>query len=300
MPDNKKNLSFFYPSLKRVETPPLIPTNSCGTQALSITGSHCQLNCKHCGGFILRNMTATETPEALKAAAERIANKGGRNILVSGGANKEGQVPLLPFIQVIREIRSELGLQVLVHSGLVSEELADGLVEAGVDLALLDIIGDDRTIRDIYHLEASVEDFERSLELLAHRSIPTAPHLVMGLHYGQIRGESRALKMIARYPIKALVLIGFRPIPGTALAGTAPPSPEELGDLFGLARSLFSDKPVVLGCERPLGLHRRKLEDLAIRAGLDGMAYPGDQARQTAVDLGLKVTYHTECCALIK
>ena len=192
-----------------------------------------------------------------------------------------------------------MGLKILVHTGLVSHDLADGLAEARVDLALLDIIGDNRTIRDIYRLDASVENFERSLKLLTDRAIPTAPHVVMGLHYGQIRGESQALKMIARYPVKALVLIGFRPIPKTALAKTAPPSPEEMGDLFGLARALFPQTPVVLGCERPLGLHRRKLEHLAIKAGLDGIAYPGDQALRTAEDLGMKVTYHTECCALI-
>ena len=64
-----KNISFFFPSLKKVETPPFLPTNSCGTQALSITGGHCQLNCKHCGGRILQNMTAAETPIGLKGGS---------------------------------------------------------------------------------------------------------------------------------------------------------------------------------------------------------------------------------------
>lgn len=300
MNQKNKKISFFFPSLKKVETPPFLPTNSCGTQALSITGSHCQLNCKHCGGRILQNMTAAETPETLKKAAERIAGRGGRTILISGGADKEGRVPLGPFIRVMKEIRSRWGLKILVHTGLVSEDLAEGLAEAGVHLALLDIIGDNDTIKDIYHLEASIEDFDQSLKFLTDRAIPVAPHVVLGLHYGQIRGESLALKMIAGYPVKALVLIGFRPIPGTVLAGTVPPSPEDLGNLFGQARSLFPRTPVVLGCERPLGLHRRKLEDLALKAGLDGMAYPGDRALQTAAELGMEISYHTECCALIE
>jgi lipoyl synthase len=299
MTKSGKDISFFFPSLKKVDKLPFSQTTSCGTMAVSITGSHCQLNCKHCGGRILQNMTAAETPSALKEAAKRIADKGGRTILVSGGADKEGQVPLLDFIQVIKEIRSELGLKVLVHTGLVSPSLADALAEARIDMALLDIIGDNQTIREIYHLEASVEDYEQSLKLLTDRTVPAAPHVVMGLHFGQIRGEPRALKMIAGYPIKALVLIGFRPIPKTAMAGTVPPSPEEMGDLFGLARSLFPQTPVILGCERPLGLHRRRLESLAIEAGLDGIAYPGDQAVQSAEDLGKRVTYHSECCALI-
>ncbi len=294
-----KDISFFFPSLKKVDKLPFSRTTPCGTEAVSITGSHCQLNCKHCGGSILQNMTATETPSALKEAARRIADKGGKTILVSGGADKEGRVPLLKFIGSLKEIRSELGLKVLVHTGLVSPSLADALAEARIDMALLDIIGDKRTIRDIYHLEASVGDYERSLKLLTDRAISTAPHVVMGLYYGQIRGESQALEMIAGYPIKALVLVGFRPIPGTVMAGTLPPSPEEMGDLFGLARSLFPRTPVILGCERPLGVHRRKLDLLAIEAGLAGIAYPSDQALRTAEDLGMNISYHTECCALI-
>ncbi len=292
------NISFFFPSLKKVDQIPFLQTTSCGTEAISITGNHCQLNCKHCGGSILKNMTAAETPDALKAAAKRVAAKGGRSILISGGADKEGRVPLLKFIRAVKEIRSELGLKVLVHTGLVSEELAEALVEAGIDMALLDIIGDNQTIREIYHLGASIKDFERSLKLLTDWAILVAPHVVMGLHFGQIRGESQALKMIAQYPIKTLVLIGFRPIAGTVMARTTPPSPEEMGDLFGLARRLFPQTPVVLGCERPLGLHRRKLEGLALEAGLDGIAYPSDRTLRTAEDLGMKVSYYTECCAL--
>ncbi len=299
MNNTVKNISFFFPSLKKVDKLPFSGITPCGTKAVSITGGRCQLNCQHCGGHILRNMAAAETPSALKEAARRIADKGGETILVSGGADKKGQVPLLDFIQVIKEIRSELGLKVLVHTGLVSPPLADALAEARIDMALLDTIGDNRTIRDIYHLEASVGDYERSLKLLTDRDIPTAPHVVMGLHYGQIRGESQALEMIARYPIKALVLIGFRPILKTLMAGTVPPSPEEMGDLFGLARSLFPQTPVILGCERPLGLHRKKLDLLAIEAGLAGIAYPSDQALRRAEDLRMNISYHTECCALI-
>lgn len=295
-----KDISFFFPSLKKVDKLPFSQAAPCGTEALSITGSRCQLNCKHCGGRILQNMTAAETPSALKEAARRIADKGGRTILVSGGADKQGGVPLLKFIRSLKEIRSELGLKVLVHTGLVSPPLADALAEVRIDMALLDIIGDNRTIRDIYHLEASVGDYARSLKLLTDRAISTAPHVVMGLHYGQIRGESQALRMIAGFPIKALVLIGFRPIPKTAMARTAPPSPEKMGELFGVARSLFPKTPVILGCERPLGLHRRKLDLLAIEAGLAGIAYPSDQALRKAEDLEMNITYQTNCCALIE
>ncbi len=299
MDNSKKGISFFFPSLKQVEALPFPSPNTCGTQAVSITGSHCQLNCKHCGGVILKNMVPARTPQALKEAARRLAGKGGRAILISGGADRKGRVPLLAFIETIKEIRSELGLKVLVHTGLVSPRLADGLAEARIDLAMLDIIGDNQTIREVVHLQASVEDYEHSLKLLIDRAVPTAPHVVMGLHFGQIRGEALALKMMAGYLIKTLVLVGFRPIPETAMALMTPPSPEAMGDLFVLARTLFPSTPVVLGCERPLGLHRQKTDLLALKAGLDGITYPSDKTIHWAEEQGIPIQYQTDCCALI-
>ena len=295
----KKKLSFFFPALRRLEASPFLVPGTCGTVAASVTGSYCHLMCKHCGGAILKNMSAARTPPALKELARRITEKGGRSILISGGADQKGMVPLLDFTRTIKEIRSELGLKVLVHTGLVSPQLADALAEARVDLAMLDIIGDNRTVREVYHLEASIGDYEQSLKLLVDRAIPTAPHVVMGLHFGQILGEPRALEMIAGYHIKTLVLVGFRPIPKTDMAKTPPPSPEALGNLFVLARSLFPETPVVLGCERPLGLHRQKTDLLAVEAGLDGIAYPSERAVQRAGNLAMDISYHADCCALI-
>ncbi len=299
MVKQRKKISFFYPALRRLEENPVLSSETCGTVAVSVTGSQCHLNCKHCGALILKNMAATRTPQALKLAARRLAEKGGRSLLISGGADPKGMVPLLDFMPVIKEIRSELGLKVLVHTGLVSPRLADALAEARVDLAMLDIIGDERTIGEVYHLKASVKDYEQSLKHLVDRAVPTAPHVVMGLHFGRILGEPQAIRMIADFPIKTLVLVGFRPIPKTALAKTSPPPPEALGDLFVLARSLFPQTPVVLGCERPLGLHRRKTDLLALETGLDGITYPSDQAVEKAGEQGKRIEFFDECCALI-
>jgi lipoyl synthase len=301
MVDSPKTLSFFYPAFKQGDALPEPESGSpsCGTVAVSVTGEACALRCAHCGGIILKNMQPATTPEELKKIAQRLAAKGGRGLLISGGADLHGRVPLLSFTRTIKQIREEMDIKVLVHTGLVSPEQADALAEAKVDLAMLDIIGDEQTIREVYHLKADIEDYERSLQYLIDRNIPTAPHVVLGLHFGQIRGEAEALKIISRYPVKTLVLVGFRPIPGTTMAESIPPTPEEMGDLFVLARRLFPQTPVVLGCERPLGKHRRKTECLAIEAGLDGLAYPSDQALKLAEKKGIRTDFHTGCCALI-
>jgi lipoyl synthase len=293
-----RSLTFFYPAFKQMEAPPAVPS-SCGTAAVSVTGTECALRCAHCGGKILQNMQAARTPQALKEAAARLAARGGQTLLISGGADAQGRVPLAPFAKTIREIRKELGLKVLVHTGLVSSEQAETLAEAGVDLALLDMIGDLPTIREVYHLQAAVEDYERSLALLTERAVPAAPHVILGLYFGRIRGEAEALRMIARYPIKTLVLVGVRPIPGTAMAKAVPPSPEEMGRLFVQARGLFPETPVVLGCERPLGRHRRETEALALEAGLDGITYPSDQTLRLAAEKMIPVSFQGGCCALL-
>jgi hypothetical protein len=105
--------------------------------------------------------------------------------------------------------------------------------------------------------------------------------------------------VIAGYPVQAVVLVGFRPMPGTAMAGCLPPSPEEFGAFFVRARSLFPHTPVVLGCERPLGSHRRETERLALQAGLDGLAFPLEKTMAQAALLNLQTGFQEDCCALI-
>jgi hypothetical protein len=87
--------------------------------------------------------------------------------------------------------------------------------------------------------------------------------------------------------------------PGTALAGCLPPAPEEFGAFFARARRCFPRTPVVLGCERPLGRHRRETERLALEAGLDGMAFPLEKTLAQAAALNLKTGFLENCCALI-
>jgi len=284
-----RQIHFFQPAFRTYEEGFLLEAGSCGTAALSITGPDCRLLCKHCGASILRNMKAAVTPESLFREARRVFQRGGRSILVSGGSQEDGGVPLAPFLPTLKAIRSEWGLKVLVHTGLVSSHMADGLAEAGIEAALLDIIGHEDTIRQVYRLRASVRDYEESLRRLTERDIPTAPHIILGLHFGELKGEIRALEIIARYPVKAVVLVGLRPLPHTAMARVRPPDPETLGEFFVRARKMFPRTPVVLGCERPLGRHRQQTDMLAVRSGLDGIAFPSEQALNLAREKGLEI-----------
>ena len=219
-------------------------------------------------------------------------------MLISGGSLADGTVPLGGFLEAIAELRQE-GLSIAVHTGLVDRELAEGLAAAGVDIAMIDMIGDDRTIRDVYHLDASVSDFEQSLKWLCESGVPTAPHVVIGLHFGEIRGERAALEAISRHEISSLVLVALTSQHGTPMQDINPPAPEAIASIFLEARLAFPETPVLLGCARPHGGHKLRTDELALRAGLNGIAYPAEGIVGLAGELGLEPVFSEQCCALI-
>jgi hypothetical protein len=109
----------------------------------------------------------------------------------------------------VRPLRSAHpgNLRIAIHTALTDEAGAREMEAAGVDVAMLDIIGAQETIRDVYHLERPVEDFESTLAALCATSMQISPHIVIGLHYGRILGEENALDILSRHETKALVLV---------------------------------------------------------------------------------------------
>jgi len=157
-------------------------------------------------------MYSATTPEKLLELCIQLKHKGALGCLVSGGCLPDGSVPLGKFINIIRKVKRESGLTVIVHTGIVDFDTAEGLRTAGVDAALIDIIGSDETIREIYKLNTTVKAYEDSLRALHKAGIAFVPHVIVGLHYGKLKGELYALKMISKYKPSALVIIAFMPI----------------------------------------------------------------------------------------
>ncbi len=235
--------------------------------------------------------TSSTSPSSLKA-------QGSEGLLVSGGSTRAGGVPMLGHLKHVPRIKDELGMKVIAHSGVVSPELAQGLADAGVDGVMLDIIGADETIHDVYHLDLTTKDFERSLALLADRGLRIIPHIVCGLHYGQFLGEHTALEMIGRYPVSTLIIVVLVPLVGTPMAHLPPPPVEDVVDFFAEARAAMPTTKVNLGCARPLGSMKQELDEAAIDHGLNGIAYPADGAIAYARSRGLEPKLYEYCCSL--
>ncbi|MGO9335089.1 MAG: radical SAM protein [Acidimicrobiales bacterium] len=291
-------MDFYAPGLKRWQTSEWVPANPRRFLPVSVTGSACALCCDHCQAKALDAMVSVRADQDLFTLAARLRQRGSEGLLVSGGSTRAGGVPLLAHLGHIRRIREELGMKVIVHSGLVSPELAAGLAASGVDGVMLDIIGADETLRDVYHLDLTVADVDRSLRLLSGQGLRIIPHIVLGLHYGRFLGEHRALEMLLCYPVSTLILVVLVPLVGTPMAKLPPPRVDQVADFFATARLAAPATTINLGCARPLGAVKRELDQAAVDLGLNGIAYPADGAIEYARSRGLTPRLFEYCCSL--
>jgi hypothetical protein len=292
-------ITFYAPGLKRHKTAEMPAQDPAEFVSISVTGTACALGCDHCKTHVLRGMAALpRAGESLFDMCVQAQRRGARGVLVSGGCDAQGRVPLRAHLADLLRARRELGLRIRVHPGLPDEETCAGLAEVGLDGAMIDVIGHEDTIRDVYHLRATPADYEAALARLEDHGVPTVPHIVLGLHFGRLLGEAHALEMVARHRPKLLVLVVLTPLLGTPMAGVEPPAPEVLAGFFAQARRTLPHCPIVLGCARPLGRTKHALDRAAIEAGLDGIAYPAEGSVAYARARGREPRFINACCGV--
>jgi uncharacterized radical SAM superfamily protein len=196
-------------------------------------------------------------------------------------------------------VKKTLGLTVVVHTGVIDAELAGRLADAGVDAALIDVLGSDETIREIYQLNVSVADYDRSLRALHESEIPLVPHVLVGLHYGKLKGEFKAVEMISKYSPSAVIIIALMPIHGTKMETATPPKPTDIARVLVASRLALPKTPLVLGCMRPKGKHRTETDLLAVKTGVSAIAFPTEQTIRLAESMRLGISFSSLCCSQI-
>jgi hypothetical protein len=182
------------------------------------------------------------------------------------------------------------------HVGFVTEPEMEAIAPL-VDVVSFDFVGDDETIRTVYGLDRTVEDYAKTYRLL-RRYARTLPHVTIGLRGGSLGHELPAFEALQAIGADGLVLLVFMPTPGTRYADRQAPSPGVVADLMAEARIRFPDIPIYLGCMRPRGSYRDELDPMAVRAGLNVVVSPSRPARRLATELGLSAREIRECCVL--
>lgn len=255
------------------------------TVPVSVTGTACALNCAHCGGYYLRGMRGPgEVPVT-----------GAPSYLVSGGCDPRGRVPLHRHEELLARLKAG-GARLNLHTGLVSEDEARVVGRYG-DVASLDWVVHAPTVREVTGLGAGPDDYVRAYRALS-AYLPVIPHILVGLRGGRIEGEWEAIEALRDLAPAAVVFLVFMPTPGTRYGRCAPPEPEAVAEVLAYARTRLPEAEIALGCMRPRGAYRQRLDPLAVAAGVNRIVLPAPPARREAVARGLALVETEECCAL--
>ena len=292
-------IHFYAPGMVHYETSFHLASNPYRFPAVSVTGRICQLQCEHCKGRLLEDMIPATTPEKFLDVCRKIVENRGKGCLISGGSALDGSVPLKKFSKAIREAKNRFGLDIVVHTGMIHADVVESLAAAGVDAAMIDVIGSDETYRKVYHLDNGLTSLKRTLDAFEEAGIVYVPHIVVGIDDGAIKGEMNAVNILSGYSPSAVVVVSLMPLEHTSMEKVNPPTPLDTSRVLLAARLAFPDKPLLLGCARSNGAARAAVDILAIKAGVNGIAYPSEEGYDYAVSCGLKPMFSEECCSLV-
>lgn len=265
--------------------------------AISLTGTACQLNCGHCEGELLKTMIPATTPQMLEDVCRKLDENGYIGCLVSGGSDTEGRLPWKAFAVALKKIKSTTRLKISVHCGYANKDDTARLVEAGVDQCLIDVIGSEKTLSQVYNLGFGIDRICNSLSYLYAADLEVIPHIVIGIHFGKILGEETALQMLQQYPVTKLVLVTLNPLPATAMANIQSVDPQAFSKIVKKAVDMFSDAVISLGCARPRDDTCFAYEKIAIDYGITKIAFPSEEAIRYAKVLNREVFYEKTCCS---
>ncbi|ASA78403.1 radical SAM protein [Thermococcus sp. 5-4] len=261
--------------------------------SISLTGNYCSLNCAHCGRHYLEGMRKP-TRKNLVDYCLSLKREGYTGCLLSGGMDSRLKVPIDRYADEIREIKRRTGLKLNAHVGFIDENDLEWVKY--VDVVSLDFVGDDDVIRRVYKIDKTVEDYMRILDLLTGAGVRVAPHITIGLDFGRIGWEYRAIDLLMEYPIDVLVLDVLIPTKGTEMENVPKPSVEDSLKVVKYARERF-DGELSIGCMRPLGRWRVDFDRGAILAGVDRLTNPPRKVIEWAKSVrDVEIIY--ECCVM--
>jgi uncharacterized radical SAM superfamily protein len=257
------------------------------TLPISVTGDKCELNCPHCKGHYLKHMAKPFSEE------NKIKNDVA-SYLVSGGCDSEGAVPLKDNLDLLKKLSKKH--KVIAHTGLIKgKDVA--LISPYIYAASFNMIGDESTIKEIYNLNKTTKNFIDSYKALREK-VKTFPHITIGLHHGSVKGEYNALDMLSNLGTETIVFNIFIPNQDTELGEVKPPNLNEIQGVISYARKKIDGVKLYLGCMRPGGSYREKLDEFCVKKGIDRIVMPSKSAKRLAVSRGYEITESQECCII--
>lgn len=254
------------------------------TMSVSLSGSECALDCAHCGGHYLKSMRTIQDLNGFS----------GKSCLISGGCSLDGKVGVGAHLEALKQAKGSKRYN--FHVGLLSESEIEKIVPLA-DVVSFDMVGATDTIQEVFGTSYTFDDYKQCyLNLRKH--VKVIPHICIGLHAGQINGEYKAMEFLKSAGCDSLTFIVLIPTKGTRYENVQTVEVEKVASILCKARVMFPNIPINLGCMRPGGIYRKKLDELAVLCGVNGIVQPMREALNIATQMGLDIHVDEECCSL--
>lgn len=231
--------------------------------SVSITGDKCGLKCKFCEGRVLGDMLQVSSPHDLYELVKYLKNKYGiLGLLISGGFDVNGFLPIKPFISIIREVKRDFDLIISVHCGFANIDYARMLREAGIDVVDLNIYGP-LTMRDVIGVNVYWDEIVDNLNCIyTHGPEYIAPHILAGAYFGKLMEENSIIDLLKDYNPYVLIFLSMIPVKGTCFENTPLVDINGFYELFRFARRLLPKTELTLGCMRVRGEYSISIEKI--------------------------------------
>jgi hypothetical protein len=207
------------------------------------------------------------------------------SFLISGGSDKSG---VIPFKKEHFHILSAYKQRKNFHTGLINDiEMAKD-ISSVADAISLDIVYDSKTIKYVYNLDKSKEDYRKSLELFLRFTENVFPHITIGLSGGKLSHEFSSIDMLSQYnALKAIVFLILIPTKNTFFENSPLTPLNDIKRVLEYAKEKLKSK-LILGCMKPHGKYGERI-DLEVKGFVDAIVKPSKK-------LGIVNNY--ECCVL--
>jgi len=194
-------------------------------------------------------------------------------------------------------LKRETSLFFLAHTGIINLSAAKALKDAGLDGVSLDIVGNPATAKKVYGIEIGPEKYRDSLIALEKNFGVVSPHVCVGLDFGKVSHEIEALKIVSSIKPTTIEIIALMPLRGTPMENSRP-DPMDVAKIIAIAQLWFPGTPINLGCAHSKGTDRAMIEELALRAGVSGIALPTPKTEEVALRMGYDTRKIETCCAI--
>lgn len=243
---------------------------------INARSGHCQEDCKFCaqsgwwhtGAKVYRLLPEDQLVEAAKKAKAAGAV---RFSLVTSGRNQDNPNEFEEILHVVKRIHDEVGIEVCCSLGLITEEQAVRLKEAGITRIHCNIETAPSYFPHICTTH-SMADKEKIIRTVQKAGIRVCSGGIFGLGESLDQRVEMAFKLKEMH-VDSIPLNILNPIPGTPFEHNKPLSPLEILRTFAMFRFVLPKALIRTAGGREVNL--RSLQAMAMTGGLNGIMVGG-------------------------